>query len=87
MVFPIPCNTVGSNPQISQVHVANMGPTLVLLAPGGLYVGPMSLAIRVPTHNYEQWYLLYFLSNSKLQNQLDETIDSVASKSQDYVYE
>ena len=31
----------------SKVHGANMGPTCVLSAPGGLYVGPMNLAIRV----------------------------------------
>ena len=30
----------------SKVHVANMGPTCVLSAPGGPYVGPMNLAIR-----------------------------------------
>ena len=29
----------------SKVHVANMGPTWVLLAPGGPHVGPMNLAI------------------------------------------
>ena len=32
---------------ISKVNVANMGPTLVLPAPGGPHVGPMSLAIKV----------------------------------------
>ena len=31
----------------SKVHVANMGPTWVLSAPGGPHVGPMDLAIRV----------------------------------------
>ena len=31
----------------SKVHVAHMGPTWVLLAPGGSHVGPMNLAIRV----------------------------------------
>ena len=31
----------------SKVHGANMGPTWVLLAPGGLHVGPLNLAIRV----------------------------------------
>ena len=30
----------------SKVHVANMGPTWVLTAPGGPHVGPMNLAIR-----------------------------------------
>ena len=30
----------------SKVHVANMGPTWVLSAPGGPHVGPMSLVIR-----------------------------------------
>ena len=30
----------------SKVHVANMGPTWVLVAPGGPHVGPMNLAIR-----------------------------------------
>ena len=31
----------------SKVHVAHMGPTWVLSAPGGPHVGPMNLAIRV----------------------------------------
>ena len=31
----------------SKAHGANMGPTWVLLAPGGPHVGPMNLAIRV----------------------------------------
>ena len=31
----------------SKVHVANMGPTWVLSAPGGLHVGPINLVIRV----------------------------------------
>ena len=31
----------------SKVHVAHMGPTWVLSAPGGPHVGPMKLAIRV----------------------------------------
>ena len=31
----------------SKVHGANMGPTWVLLAPGGPHVGPMNLAIWV----------------------------------------
>ena len=35
-------------PQESKVHGANMGPTWVLSAPDGPYVGPMNLAIRVP---------------------------------------
>ena len=30
----------------SKVHVAHMGPTWVLSAPGGPHVGPMNLAIR-----------------------------------------
>ena len=30
----------------SKVHGANMGPTWVLSAPDGPYVGPMNLAIR-----------------------------------------
>ena len=30
----------------SKVHVANMGPTWVLPAPGGPHVGPMNFAIR-----------------------------------------
>ena len=33
----------------SKVHVAHMGPTWVLSAPGGPHVGPMNLAIRVGT--------------------------------------
>ena len=33
----------------SKVHVANMGPTWVLLAPDGPHVGPMNLAIRGTT--------------------------------------
>ena len=36
----------------SKVHVANMGPTWVLLSSGGPHVGPMNLAIRVaPQHS------------------------------------
>ena len=35
----------------SKVHGANMGPTWVLLAPGGTHVGPMNLAIRDHSHN------------------------------------
>ena len=31
----------------NKVHVANMGPTWVLSAPGGPHVGPVNLAIRV----------------------------------------
>ena len=31
----------------SKLHVAHMGPTWVLSAPGGPHVGPMNLAIRV----------------------------------------
>ena len=31
----------------SKVHVAHMGPTWALLAPGGPHVGPMNLAIWV----------------------------------------
>ena len=31
----------------SKIHGANMGPTCVLLAPGGPHVGPFNLAIRV----------------------------------------
>ena len=30
----------------SKVHMANMGPTWVLSAPGGPHVGPMNFAIR-----------------------------------------
>ena len=33
----------------SKVHVANMGPTWVLLAPGRPHVGPMNPAVRKPT--------------------------------------
>ena len=38
-------NGLGSVPD-SKVHVANMGPTWVLSAPDGPYVGPMNFAIR-----------------------------------------
>ena len=31
----------------SNIHVAHMGPTWVLSAPGGPHVGPMDLAIKV----------------------------------------
>ena len=31
----------------NKIHVANMGHTWVLSAPGGPHVGPMNLAIRV----------------------------------------
>ena len=33
----------------NKVHMANMGPTWVLSAPGGPHVGPMNFAIRVST--------------------------------------
>ena len=33
----------------SKVHWANMGPTRVLSAPDGPHIGPMNLAIRVPS--------------------------------------
>ena len=36
----------GSYPD-NKVHGANMGPTWVLLSPGGPHVGPMNLAIRI----------------------------------------
>ena len=36
----------GLNPD-GNVRVANMGPTWVLVAPGGPHVGPMNIAIRV----------------------------------------
>ena len=60
----------------SKVHVANMGSTWVLSAPGGPHVGPMNLAIRdsIPgdlvTYNASQevwtwftfsWVLLWFI--------------------------
>ena len=37
--------TVATVPD-SKIHGANTGPTWVLLAPDGLHVGPMDLAIR-----------------------------------------
>ena len=38
----------------SKIHGANMGPTLVLLAPGGPHVGPINLAFRVASlHQYD----------------------------------
>ena len=37
-------------PDSSKVHVAHMGPTWVLSAPGRPHVGPMNLAIRVVRH-------------------------------------
>ena len=30
----------------SKIHGANMGPTWVLLVPGGPHIGPMNLAVR-----------------------------------------
>ena len=38
----------------SKVHGANMGPTWVLSAPDGPHVGPMNLAIRVGTYDWNQ---------------------------------
>ena len=37
----------------SEFHVAIMGPTWVLSAPGGPHVGPMNLAIRVDPYEYK----------------------------------
>ena len=34
-----------------KVHVANMGPTWVLSAPGGPHIGPMNLAIGLVMQN------------------------------------
>ena len=39
----------------SKVHGANMGPTWVLLAPGGPHVGPMNLAIWAIYHLKWHW--------------------------------
>ena len=44
------CTVYGIN-QDSKVRGSNMGPTWVLSAPGGPHVDPMSLAIRVVSHN------------------------------------
>ena len=47
----------------SKVHVANMGPTWVLSAPGGSHVGPMNLANRELTRPIEScWYYWYSIS-------------------------
>ena len=41
-----------------KVHGANMGPTQVLLSPGGPYVDPMNLAIRgVAIFGSKQWFI------------------------------
>ena len=47
------------NPQNSNVHGANMGPTWVLSAPGGPHVGPTNLAIRAITHWYNNLNKIY----------------------------
>ena len=39
----------------NKVHVANMGPTWVLSAPGGPHVGPMNLAIRDLIWDMTSW--------------------------------
>ena len=36
----------------SKIHVANMGASWVLSAPGGPHVGPMNLAVSLGTHNH-----------------------------------
>ena len=41
----------------SKVHMANMGPTQVLSAPGGPHVGPMNLAIRATNGSSIRSYL------------------------------
>ena len=56
----------------SKVHVANMGPTWVLSAPGGPHVGPMNLAIRetsFPTGSnvWKDLWGLFYKPASELQ--------------------
>ena len=46
----------------SKVHGANMGPTWVLSAPDGPYVGPMDLAIWVLCSPIVTLYQIYFLT-------------------------
>ena len=46
---------------VSKVHGANMGPTWVLVAPGGPHVGPMNFAIW--DHNMETLFALLLMSN------------------------
>ena len=43
----------------NNVHVANMGPTWVLSAPGGPHVVPMNLAFRVPFLHKLPYYLAW----------------------------
>ena len=49
----------------NKVHVANIGPTWVLLVPGGPNVGPMNFAIRDVLIELEQseWGLTGVLPN------------------------
>ena len=47
----------------SKVHMAHMGPTWVLSAPGGPHVGPMDLAIRVTTVSIRVTTVSYPVSN------------------------
>ena len=39
----------------NKIHGANMGPTWVLLAPGGPHVGPINLVIRVYNVDVKIW--------------------------------
>ena len=50
-IFFIKMQSVYTYPD-KNVHLAYMGPTWVLSAPGGPHVGPMNLTIRAYFHNY-----------------------------------
>ena len=50
----------------NKVHVANMGPTWVLLTSGGPQVGPMNLAIRVYTSRGSQLLKIACIIDTKI---------------------
>ena len=52
----------------SNVHVAHMGPTWILSAPGGPHVGPMNLAIRVYKLYDATWIHLMWVLSFRTEN-------------------
>ena len=47
----------------SKVYGANMGPTLVLLAPGGPHVGPMNIAINITVRGIAVAAIIFILTD------------------------
>ena len=58
----------------SKVHVTNMGPTWVLLAPDGPHVGPMNLAVPFSCLEYgyllQRAWLLFILKTEQVNFEL-----------------